>query len=356
MARKRNEVSDSLLIQLKRDVELRSGFTINGNKDCKRLSELIFESTRHNISSNTLRRIWGFEDCGFSVSSSTIEILQLYVGHTVVPDAVLNFEAEFVLDFYRPLHFESIDFNDKSFQASCRKIAKLMKSNSALFHRVMEALAKSKMGQKFYFDLFPDYDILHLFQYKGYLIYWENAQEANDQLFVSSILARAFYFRGDQESAKRWADKAHEIFQMKKQPFHSFTLGRFFFAMLVTTEDEGYQYWLAKAKEQEKNISRHVEGDFNEFPGFHYLICDAFYLKKDYASLLFFAEKGLADFQEFPEFAWKGYYDQLRIFRAFAISQLDRDPDAMRSIAKIDSSGFYFISRNYFHSILNRLI
>ena len=125
--------------------------------------------------------------------------------------------------------------------------------------------------------------------------------------------------------------------------------------MLVTADDESYDHWLAKAKEQEMIIPRNVEGDFDEFPGFHYLICDAFYLKKDYPSLLFFAEKGLTDFQEFPEFAWKGYYDQLRIFKAVAISQLDRYTDVIRSIAKIDSSGFYFISRNYFHAILNRL-
>lgn len=356
MARKRNEVNESFLNQLKHDVELRCGFQVLQSKDCVHLAECIYQSVKQNISPNTLRRVWGIEKSDFSVSSSTIEILRMYVGNYSVPDSVLDFETDFVLDFYRPNHFENIDFDDKTFQASCRKIALLLKTNAALFHRVMGDLASNKMGQKFYFDLFPDYDALHLFQYKGFLIYWNHTQDANDQLYIASILTRAYYFRGDQENVTIWSSRALAIYQERRSEFHSFTLGRFFFAMLISSDESDYQYWLMEAKAQEETIPRNGKGNFNEFPGFHYMICDAFYLKVDYDSLMYFAEKGLSDFEEFPEFVWKGYYDQLRIYKALGAYQLERNPEIIRAVARIDTSGFYFISKNYFQNIHVKLM
>lgn len=356
MARKRNEVNESFLIQLKNEVELRCGFQVLQSKDCVHLAECIYQSVKQNISSNTLRRVWGIEKSDFSVSSSTIEILRMYVGNYSVPDSVLDFEAEFVRDFYRPNHFESIDFNDKTFQASCRKIALLLKTNAALFNRVVEDLASNKIGQKFYFDLFPDYDVLHLFQYKGFLIYWNHTQDANDQLYIASILTRAYYFRGDQENMALWSTRALAVYHSNKSNFHSFTLGRFFFAMLISSTSDEYKHWLSLAEIIEREIPRVASGNFNEFPGFHYMICDAFYLKMDYESLISFADKGLSDFEEFPEYVWKGYYDQLRIYRAFGKYCLERNPEDIRAVSRIDSTGFYFISKNYFQNIHLKLM
>ncbi|MBM3428508.1 MAG: hypothetical protein FJX95_06980 [Bacteroidetes bacterium] len=339
------------LAQLKQEVELRCGFNVRQSKDCIHLSECIYQSIKQNISPNTLRSVWGIEKSGFSISSSTIEILRMYVGDNSIPDSVLDFEVDFVRDFYRPNHFEGIDFNDKTFQASCRKIAVLLKANSALFHRIMEDLASNKVSQKFYFDLFPDYDILHLFQYKGFLLYWEYTHDPNDQLYIASILTRAYYFRGDQTNVELWSSRAFDIFKSHNSNFHSFTLGRFFFAMLISCGDADYQSWLSRAEKMEREIPRGVSGNFNEFPGFHYMICDAFYLKGDFRSLVFFAEKALQDFEVFEEYTWKGYYDQLKVYKAFGDYHLEKNPEKIKAVAKMDTSGYYFISKNYFQKI-----
>jgi hypothetical protein len=356
MPRKRNVVEEGVLTALKSDVELKCGFPIRSSKDCTQLSKLIFTATKHHISVNTLRRFFSLEKSRFSVSHSTMEILGKYVSNIMVPEAVLDFEVAFVIDFFRPHHFESIDYNDKSFQASCRKIAVLINGNVSLFQRVMDFLGTNKMGQKFYFDLFPDYDILPLFQYKGYEIYWENTQDRNDRLYVASLLTRAFYFRGEHDKVLLWKSRAMSLYDSNSPDFHSFTLGRFFFAVLVSSQGSDYQKWVSESKTIEQKIARDAKDYFNDFPGFHYLICDAFYLKSDYTSLLYFAQKALTDFKEYAEFSWKGYYDQLRIFRAVALFHLDNDSEVRKEIMQIDTSKFYFISRNYFHAIHQRLM
>jgi hypothetical protein len=349
MARKKNSVDIDLIHKLKLQVEELVGFRILISKDCLKLSELIYKSTKNNLSASTLRRLWGFETSTFSPAYSTIEILQKFVG-VEGPRQELSSMAQFVIDFYQPLHFENISPDDKSFQASCRRIALLLRNDESLFNSVYDSLAGTVHGRKFYYELFPDYEFLLHGQSKGYEAFLKYAETKSDMIFAHCILFFTAHLNGDKGKMQFHAVRSKELFDDVNH-LHPFVLGRFFFTQIIADVNDARDYWLEEAKREEAKINRKGQGAFTEFPGFHYFVCDALRYVEKWEALLYFSSIALNEFDRFSEFEWKGYYAQLEMFQAIAFFELGEKENAKVLFANIDPSSFYFISERYFQKI-----
>lgn len=350
MARKRNSVSEVELSKLKHDIQSRIDFEIQFSKDCLKLSELIYQETKSYISASTVRRIWGFEKSDFSLSYATMDILRNFARVQNMPNTNWSEKTKFILDFFNPLHFEAIDENDKIFQASCRRVAMLLRNDRDLFNEVSSELASSFIGRKFYFELFPDYEFLKSGQEKGFETYLIHSKSIQDKVYGHSILFLAAYLNGQKEKMEFHCSATKDVLS-KGCTIHPFVLGRYFFMQIIGSENDERIEWINDAIRYERKIPRSDIGEFKEFPGFHYFVCDALRIVEDWKNLDYMSLKALSDFVRYPEFEWKGYYQQLELFHGISLFQNDKKAEAKSLLKNISPEGFYFISDNYFREI-----
>lgn len=80
--------------ELRKKVEEKFGFTPVAKRHYELLSEAIFESTHEQISSTTLRRLWGYQEVGqqSSVRRFTLTILARYAGYKDYDDFLSSLE------------------------------------------------------------------------------------------------------------------------------------------------------------------------------------------------------------------------------------------------------------------------
>ncbi len=344
-------VNDEELSTLKREIEARLDFKIQFSKDCLKLSEMIYQVTKSYISASTIRRIWGFEKSDFSLSYGTMDILRGFLQMQVSDVSGRSDLGDFVLDFFRPLHFENISLDDKVFQASCRRIALLLRKDQLLFDAVYEQLAQADEGRKFYYELFPDYEFLSRGQDKGYEAYLNYSTTKSDIIFAHCILFFAAHLKGDNVKMIYHAELAADLFDDSVN-LHPFVLGRFYFTQIIADLNNSRDYWVREAIIVESKIERNSRGAFTEFPGFHYFVCDALRIVGLWEELLLFSSTALDEFPRYSEFEWKGYYQQIEMFKAMALFFKGDRVVAQKIIKRINPDKFYFISKIYFTDIL----
>jgi hypothetical protein len=286
MARKKNIVSKLEIASLQKDIKSICSLELENAIDCKNLSNQILSTTGKYLSFSTLKRFFGFNKTDFSPSYDTINILKEYIALCSNQKQVSV--AQIVIDFYKPNHFKEISKSDQSFQAASRTMALLLRENKNLFEETMLPLAQSKIGRAFYFELFPDYEILSAFQYKGYELYlkYENSQEG--KLFANCILFLKYFFDNDDKMMNYCHHKV--LLQFKKtKDIHPFVLGRYYQVQLIYSflfEPKMISKIITEIYKVEKLQPRNAKDLFREFPGFHYFVCDGLWHAQEYEHLL----------------------------------------------------------------------
>jgi hypothetical protein len=255
------------------------------------------------------------------------------------------------------LHFSDLDKSDKSFQIAARSTALLLRKDRLLFEKVMDSIVQSKTGRHFYFELFPDYEILCEFQYKGYLKYLDIEQSYEGKIFGNCILFLKYFFENDEKMMRLLWEKISTIYTQRK-PLHPFVLGRYFQIQLISTyrfKKENFEVILKKIYALEKLQPRNGKNLFREFPGFHYFVCDGLWHTESYLDLYKMSQIALKEFPKHKEFKWKGYYDQLRLYQALALAKMDKKRESRKLVSKINTENFYFISKKYFEELFGIL-
>jgi hypothetical protein len=348
MARKKNIVSTSEIASLQKDIKSICSLELENAIDCKNLSNKILLTTGKYLSFSTLKRFFGFNKSDFSLSYDTINILKEYIAISTKQKKVSV--AQVVIDFYTPKHFKEILKSDQSFQAASRTMALLLRENKNLFEETMLPLAQSKIGRAFYFELFPDYEILSSFQYKGYEHYLKHENTHEGKLFANCVLFLKYFFDNDEKMMTFYHNKA--LFEFKKSTqIHPFVLGRYFQVNLIYSfhfNKKNVAKIIDEMYKSEKSQPRNAKDLFREFPGFHYFVCDGLWHAEEYKHLLKISEIALTEYEKHDEFIWKGYYDHLQIYHGLALSKLGKTKEASTKIKKIQPESFYFISRKYF--------
>ncbi len=355
MARKKNSISKLEIASLQNDIRIKCKLVIENAIDCKNLSNHILLTTGKYLSFSTLKRFFGFNKSEFSPSYDTIKILKEYIALCTKQKQVSV--AQIVIDFFTPKHFKEILKSDQSFQAASRTMALLLRENKNLFEETMLPLAQSETGRAFYYELFPDYEILSAFQYKGYELYlkYENSQDG--KLFANCVLFLKYFFDGDDKMMSFYHNKV--LLQYKKtKEIHPFVLGRYYQVQLIYSflfYPKMISKIISEIYKVEKLQPRNAKELFREFPGFHYFVCDGLWHANEYEHLLKISEIALTDFEKYEEFNWKGYYDQLHLYQALALSKLGKTKEVSSKIKKIQPDSFYFISKKHFTALFEGL-
>lgn len=358
MSRKVNIISEEEKQSIIFTIKNKGKITVENPVDCETLSDDICSKTGKYISASTIKRFFGFYKSPFAPSYHTIRILKEYIlminEHKKINNDALE---KLIIAFFNPIHFETIDKSNTAFQAACRTIAFHLREHPIVFENVMEPIAKSNTGRAFYYELFPDYEILPKFQYKGYEAYLKHETSYEGLLFGRCVLfLKEFLLEDFVMMKKRWEDLIQ--FYDKSTSVHPFVLGRYYQSRLL-----GSYYFNRKEKNAlikevfqiEKIQPRNKKKLFLEFPGFHYFTCDALWHMGEYNALFELSSIALADFKIHKEFIWKGYYDQLLLYKALALVNLGKKKDAEKIMPNINPSSFYFISKNYFLQLYGEL-
>ncbi len=352
MARKPNPISKVEINEIVSLIKIKGSIPINHPVDCKTLSYHINTITGKYISESTIKRIFGFTKNDFSPSYDTINILKQYTElHIKKPNQ--RSTVDFIMDFFNPLHFEDINKADKGFQAACRSIAVHLKNDLTLLEQVMEPLAKIENGRRFYYDLFPDYELISSIQYKGYEKYLQHEKSYEGKIFANCILFMRSFFDNNLKAMKsKW--ESLSLLYEKNKKLHPFVLGRYCQIQLISNVHFNSSE-VSKIKKEifsiEKKMPRNESGLFMEFPGFHYFVCDGLWHIKAYEELLELSKIALTDFKKHNEFIWKGYYDQLYLYQGLALMNLGKKSAAKKLISQIKPERFYFPTKKYFETL-----
>ena len=357
MARKPNPISKEEINSIIDTIKTHGEIAICNAVDCKKLSFHVFNVTGDYISATTLKRFFGFTKTEFSPSYDTIKILKQYAGHCNSKSKNSSV-ANFILNFFEPLHFEKINKDDKTFHAACRAIALQLKNDLPLLEQVMEPLAKNENGRRFYFDLFPDYELISTIQYKGYENYLLHEKSYEGKIFANCVLFLKEFFNDDVNGMKnKWGTTSNLFDKAKK--LHPFVLGRYYQVQLIAS----HQFNKPNVKKitedifkTETKMPRNETGLFKEFPGFHYFACDGFWHINAYEELLKLSSIALTDFKKHNEFIWKGSYGQLYLYRGLALVNMGRKTEAKKLLKYIKPDNFYFPTKKYFDTLYNFFI
>ncbi len=358
MARTRNKIAKEEVELIRKLVIQKANIEVINPVDCKHLANQIYTSTGQYISESTLKRFLGFHFYEFAPSYDTIKILKGFIDSNVMFQSDEQVAAELIVDFFKPIHFTAIDISDKSFQAACRRIAISLKKNKLLFESVMEILAKNEMSRRFYYDLFPDYEVLSSFQYKGYEKYLEYEKSYQGQMFGNCILFLKYFFDNDFVAMKKKYREISKIYNPKNN-LHSFVLGRYYQTCIMSSfyfDNNETASVIREAFKIEKKVKNDPNVLFSDFPGFHYFVCDGLYNVGAYNELMLMINIALDKYEKSSEFEWKGYYDQLYLYNALALVNLGKIKEATKQLKLIKPERFYFISNVYFKKLYDELI
>jgi len=355
MARKKNPVSKEEIDVILNHIKKNGSISINNPVDCKTLSNHIESITQKRLSDSTLKRLFGFHDSPFSPAYETISILKEYIEKSTTPN---NPTADLIVAFYNPIHFEKIDAADVGFQASCRSIAIYLKENPQLLETVLEPIARSEHGRRFYYDLFPDYDLLTTVQFKGYQHFLLHETSYEGKMFANCLLFLKCFFENDKPGMQSQLNLISSLYEPGKY-LHPFVLGRYYQTQLIGNffgEQSKLEIIISEIFEVEKTQPRDGKSLFLEFPGFHYFACDGLWHIGAYESLQKLSNIALTEFEQFEEFKWKGYYDHLYIFHSLALIKNGKLDEAKKNLAYIKPDRFYFISKSYYEKRYQELV
>lgn len=355
MPRKPSKVSEEQKSLLASRLIKATGVVIETNRDCVRLASEIEEATNKRVSPSTLRRFFNLEFSPFNMSSYTIEVIEEYV---LIRESVLTGNNElknFILEIFSPHHYEDVSTLDTSMHAVYRKIAIILRLNEPLFLMVMEDLAKSRTGRNFYYELFPDYETLTMFQYKGYECYLRHSRSQNDIVFALSLLIKSANDRNDNYELNSYLNTLKSM-EVDPKNLHPFVLGRYLSTLIrFTTSAAEKRFVLREVEARIQGCQPDKKIVFGQFPGFHYFVADALIDAGEVNLLKRVLKDAEMRYPRMREFEWKGYYDQFELFQAWYCFLRGNHRKAESILAGVNPNKFYFISSTYFIKRLNLL-
>ena len=346
MPRRPNPLQDLEKDELRNRLEELIGYPVRCHYDCKLLSSEIEGLTNKRISSSTIRRFFNIEFSKFNPSTFTIRTFREFIAKKEKKIGASGDFHDFILQFFSPLHFESIDILEPTTHIMFRRIAIELRNNEGLFLSLANQLAKNENGRKFYYELFPDYDILAKFQYKGYEKYLQYSHSVNDIVFSTCLLVLAANERKRKEEVEKYLENLWRYYGFETE-MHPFVKGRLY-NILLRFAPERKEEILISIKRQLKIEKPNRKIVFGLFPGFHYFVADALIDSVNVALLKEVLNEAHNKYARVKEFEWKGYYDHFHLFSAWADFLEGNKKKAIEKLQQVDDRKFYFISKSYF--------
>ena len=325
------------------DLRLLSGLSLTTGNQCKKLSEIIFNTTGYQISWQSLRRLLGFIKSDSEPNILTLNIIGRFLGY----DSYLSYEnskqppgnpfkeSSFMdvleIVYANPLQPEK----DLNYHFVCARISSYFYLNPHLLKTIPDRNFEARAFQEYFIGRFPLIDLLdHGFQ--EVLLNYAKASSTDDaKLFVYSTIYLHNYRNGRVNID--WLERISKSMDITES--HAFLIGRYFGIQLHLETDKG-----ARLRVFDKMERQLADGN-----SFEQTCCLFTFIEFALAARLFALSLKLLD-AFYPKPAndnnWIefGYYEVFKIFRFICLVHLEKFEAAQSLRQQIAISGiaFYF--------------
>lgn len=359
MARKKNIISKTLVEQLRQKVAASFGKPINHGFECVALSNEIKKHTDEYLSSQSLRRFFGFLPSDFSPAINTLNILSRYCRYFDWNDFVrkaqkksytpLTSKEEILLylDFYNlQLH----DEKDINFHNACRIINSRILSNPTLFESLAKPLAENRLARVFFYERFPFIDGLCSGYERGVNLYLRNTKEIEESQVYGICLLMLGAFLSEDMKLLHTSFAKLGPYQLHTQ-WHPFIIARFIGSHLLfyhaTGQEDLKNTWLEQAHHYGRYFTSVSRIGYWKFPYYQFMICDYLNLVKEYlaSNELMYPFKKRHDIDLVVE---DGYFDALCIIAGVSLTGLAKPGQAFKKWELADCDKLGIIFKKYF--------
>lgn len=363
---KKLEIPKHILEALKKEVERVFGFPVNSNIRHEKLCDDLYAKCSERISSRTVYRVFSSSSNPVVPSKHTLDLLSRYCGYDCVEEFSklyvddVSFSVFSELDILKDIYnisykSESIKYRDPAlFSITKTLVQKLRKKGSYRDGLVLE-YSKHPIAQSYYIEQFVDYDSLDKFYNKAIQVYLKNKEGEEAQIFGNCLLYLHAFLTQDAVGCKVYFDKINE-FKLDMH-IHPFVVGRYFACNLMHSHfylDDGVENVIEELVTIEKYVPR--KGDsYENFPCFHFMVCDALIKCEEYQVCLDMLDKAFAEYPKGRENVDQGFYNAFYLFYAICFHKLGDSKKRDKNLKECKEGEYNFLSQNYY-SIQQKLL
>jgi hypothetical protein len=366
MSRKPYLIPDRILKEMVEAVIVQSGFTADNNEGCLRLSDDIFMRTNEVISSRTLYRIFK-RNSNHRLSKHTLDLLSKYCGYVGIADFIKNhessvykedsFDITILKDIYS-IHIKGKDLNyrDVALFAVSKNLVKKLRHNLSQYDLLAPHFSKDGLASKFFIEQFVDYDLLAHHYHIAIRIYIASHENKEAQVFGNCILFLRAYLMNNNEDAELHINEVNQF--RREMNIHPFVSGRQFACNIiykVKILEEDAQELIEEMFQFERFIPRSGDSYMN-FPGFHFTLCDALIQCGKYSEAKKLCDIALREYPNAEKNIDTGFITSFQLFKAIVNFHIGNKKTFDKSLVKVKSSKFNFLSEKYFKIMLNNFL
>ena len=347
----------SIIPLLRRELISSFGRNVKSSRDCLLLSQDIYLKISEQISTNTLRRLFGLVNTGFSPSQSTLDILCRYCGFETLEDLIQRRSEHLpakpeepdgeILISYLVSFFQSTptkEYTDETFLAIVKNTLLFLKQYPKLRERFQRAIAKTRLGQEYYYEQFINIDELNSFYGEGLRFYLLEQRTPYAQIFGYALLGLKAWLTDNKKDLRYYYDELMGYHLTKDM--HPALCGRYFATQLYHADIWGrpVESILSNAQKCHATFSPKA-GSYRQFPAFEYAFSFALIVTGHYEDALYYIRYGHKHYTSRPGYLDIGYYQGMLLIEAFALARLGRIAEAETVYKTIQPSLFYVLSR-----------
>ncbi|RYZ39919.1 MAG: hypothetical protein EOP49_29895, partial [Sphingobacteriales bacterium] len=298
MPRNQTNYPPEQIQKLRQLVQQAYGKTLLHSFECELLSSDIERVTGCRLSSQTVRRFFGFLDSPFSPSARTLDALALYAGvrdwqsiqqrepHKQATEG-LREVADLYMAFYKlDLRSET----DMNYHNAARNVALRIHSQPALCRELITSLARDPVAQVYFFERFPFVDGLCT-DYRLGLQHYLQKEGDEAQLFGNCLLFLSAFLSGDENGQAFYISRIYKFYPDER--WHPFLVGRMIGSIILFEKQkrEYPAYWIEQAMKWNRVFLQQAQSGLWNFPYFQFIMADylnlAGYYKESYQIILY---------------------------------------------------------------------
>ncbi len=342
---------------LKEEVEKTFGRKILFSADCIYLQTHILKHLQFTLSFNTLRRFFGLMESKHRQSVYTLDVLSNYCGYSSFNHFVASKQQSqpastehqnFPLTNYLVRIFKNIELkntNDLVYLELVGQTIQFLEHQSYNFDEFQREIARTKNGQRIYFEKFIHIDKLNSYYGDGLRYYLHECNEKDSQIFGHSTLCFRYWLSKNNIGVEHHYNKIIDYAVDKSTPSNiagSFFAAQLFYANTFNRPQdpilmEARQYYsLIKSSKENLALVYQFLKQFSE----------ALVLTSQYEEATYYIEEAIKKRKNQNTDNDLGMFEAIHLFKAFVKTHL-QEPDAKELVTSIDPNNYYFLHKQY---------
>lgn len=268
-----------------------------------------------------------------------------------------NLVVNILKDIYTfHLDGEELNYRDPALFAVSKNLIMKLRQNLSHYDLLAPHFSKAGLASKFFIEHFVDYDLLAQHYHLAIRTYLSCHKNKEAQVFGNCILFLRAYLMNNNRDAELHINEVNQY--RREMNIHPFVSGRQFACNLiykVKILEEDAQELIEEMFQFEKFIPRSGDSYLN-FPGFHFNVCDALIQCGKYSEAKKLCDIALREFPNAEKNIDTGFSTSLQLFNAIVNFHIGSKKTFDKSLVKVQSSEFNFLSEKYFKLILNNFL